>query len=346
MVRSTGIVKYFRPERRTAGTRWWVVGCAVGVVGLASSWVIAQQRQVNSKPRVAHKKFDTGETRRIFFDDVFEVLVGSRPAQLDRPSPSTASAASGAPRASSSSVAGSSADPAGDRKWSALISAATIEDEIKAIKQLVDREVTNPSEFRGRGYRECRQHFSIAAMLFGIVHEYDGEVRWKRTAAAARDLFSRSAANAKVGSPQVFNEARQRKLDLEDIVGGSVIRGGREPAEENPWGSLVDRGPLMMRLETAFDRRIQEGTASASEARSGRERLIHEAELVALIAAILVQEGMPDGDDVTYREYADEMQRGAAELIRGVRENDYEAIRGSVGVIGQSCSNCHEYYRG
>jgi hypothetical protein len=330
------------------GTRviWATAVCAVLAASWVASWVAAQQNPRGTKPRVEHKKFESGETRRVFFDDVFEVLVGSRPRQLDRPVASSAPSAPGIPPGDSASRPPAELASTGDRGWPALITATTIEDEIKAIKQMVDRDVTNPSEFRGRGYRECRRHFSIAAMLFGIITEYDDQVRWKTTAAAARDVFSRSAANAKVGSTQVFNEARQRKVDLEDILNGSTITGSREQEAENDWGRIVDRGPLMMRLEMAFDGQLQPLTATASEARSHRDRLIHEAEMTAAMAVVLVGAGMPDSDDSTYEEFAGDLKQGAIDLVKGVKENDYEEIRRSVGVIGQSCSNCHEYYRG
>ena len=314
--------------------------------GVLVGWVAAQQRPSASKPRVEHKKFAPDDINRVFFQDVFEVLIGSRPPQLDRAPPP--SAATSAPPSPSLSGATASEQPGviASQDWPHVISAATIEDEMKAIKQLVDRDVTNPGEFRGRGYRECRRHFSIAAMLFGIIAEYDGDVRWKNTAAAARDVFARSAANAKVGSPQVFNEAKLRKLDLEDILNGTSLGGAREATAANQWGSIVDRGPLMMRLETAFDERLQPFTANPGEFENQRQRLLHEAEMIAAIASVLVSPELPDGGDSTYDEHAGEMRRGALEVVRAVKANSYEQARQGAALIGQSCSNCHEGYRG
>jgi hypothetical protein len=323
----------------------------IGTVAILTGWVGAQSSGP-AKPRVEHRAFDSRETSRIFFDDVFSVLVGSRPPQLDTPitrSAPEAVAESGVPsvpRASPLSIAPQGTSELASEGWDRLISAVTIENEIKAIKQLVDRDVTNPGEFRGRGYRECRRHFSIAAMLFGVITEYEGEVRWKNTASAARDVFARAAANAKVGSVQVYNEARMRKEDLDEILNGGTIPGLRDTPADVTWGSLLDRGPLMMRLETAFEERIQPQTSSVQEASNHHESLIHEAELMAAMATVLVGEGMIDGDDSTYAEYAEEMRQGARELIGGIREDDFERVRQSVGRIGQSCSNCHESYRG
>lgn len=321
------------------------------LLSLAGWHAVDAQSNRPPKPRVEPRSFDPQETNRVFFPDVFSVLIGSRPAQLapsQTPTAPSAPAGAIASRPESPPAPGSPATDVSSSGsgWEELISATTIEDEIKAIKQSVDRDVTNPGEFRGRGYRECRQHFSIAAMLFGIITEYDGEVRWKNTATAARDVFARSAANAKVGSVQVYNEARLRKDDLDEILNGGTIAGPRESSTDVTWGSLLDRSPLMMRLETAWDGQIQPLTANASEMASHRDKLIHEAELMAAMAQILVGEGMVDGDDSTYAEYADEMRDGARQIIQGARANDYDRVREGVGTIRQSCSNCHESYRG
>src|SRR5205823_10891788 len=106
--------------------------------------------------------------------------------------------------------------------WSGLISAATIEDAIKSLKQQVDKEVTTLSDFKGKGHKLARRDYSLLAMLFGIAAEYEGDVRWKKDAAVARDAFARSAANFKVATDQAFNEAKARKEELTELVSGSA----------------------------------------------------------------------------------------------------------------------------
>ena len=57
--------------------------------------------------------------------------------------------------------------------WSRVISAATLEDEIKLLKLNVDKTVTTPSSFAGRGHKPARLDFSLLAMLFAIVDQFD-----------------------------------------------------------------------------------------------------------------------------------------------------------------------------
>lgn len=306
------------------------------------SFAVAQTPK-RKAPRAKPKKFSRDEVARVFFEDVSEVLVGQRP-NLETAAADVASAPDAS--AGEASSASGSSTPSSGSGWSQHISATTIEDEIKLLKRLVDQDVSTPGEFKGRGYSECRRHFTIAAMLFGIIHEYDGDVRWKSNAAVARDLFARTAANAKVGTTQVFNEAKLRKTDLGDLINGSQLVAAKEASAENDWPNIADRGPLMQRLEMALDGGVKKFVSSESEFKSNKDKLIHEAELIAAIGAVLTKGGMEDGDDDTYAEYAQQMQSAARDVVKGAKDGEYDFSRKAAGAIDQACSVCHESYRG
>src|SRR5262249_46646232 len=92
---------------------------------------------------------------------------------------------------------GTTEDAGAGSGWAAVISGTALEDEVKAQKLMADANVTTPSDFAGNGYKNARRDFMVAAMVFGIIAEYDGDVRWKKEAPTERDLFARTAANAK-----------------------------------------------------------------------------------------------------------------------------------------------------
>src|SRR5690606_11712664 len=126
-----------------------------------------------------------------------------------------------------------------------IVSATTVEDMVKGHKLQVDQNVTTPTDFAGKGYKVASRDFSILAMLFAIAGEYDCDVRWKKDAPAARDVFARTAANAKVGTPQVYQEAKLRKEELADLLNGSSPYGGKESEVAAPWKDVCGRSPLM-----------------------------------------------------------------------------------------------------
>ena len=71
----------------------------------------------------------------------------------------------------------------------------------------------------------------------------------------------------------------------------------------------------------------------------------HEAEIVAAIAEVLIQDGMLDGDDEDYAAFCKQLLNAAAEVAAAVRLSDSEQARQAVGRVTKSCSDCHEIYR-
>jgi hypothetical protein len=226
--------------------------------------------------------------------------------------------------------------------WAKLISAGTIEDEIKAIKLEVDRNVTTPSEFAGRGHKAIRREFSILAMLFAVIAEYEGDVRFKKDAATARDLFSRTANNTKAGgNSNVFSEAKLRKTDLDDLLSGSSPQG--QPASEAPeWGTIIDRSPLMQRLEAIYQEKVAKSMASKDEFGKHHEEILHHAELIAVMATVLTKSGMSDAEDETYAGFANSMKSAATEIVDSVKLNNYDQARAAAGKIDKACSQCQD----
>lgn len=273
----------------------------------------------------------------VFFGNALvEALQGKRPANL-------LSSSSGRPSAQTTSPDKTKPAAAG-YAWSRLISAPTLEDEVKKIKFAVDPGITTPGRYQSGGFKEGRQNFSMLALLFAIIAEYDGEVRWKNQAAAARDSFARAGFNSKVGTIQAYNEAKLRKIDLNDLVNGASS--SNQPSRDRPgWDQVCDRPLMMQRIEQAHHESIVEGTASKVEFQKQSENLIHEAELVAAIAYVIRQEGFEYWDDEDYSNYCQTLEANALEVIQAVKLDNYPAARKAAGEISKVCSQCHEGYR-
>lgn len=320
-----------------------LVASIVVLVSAAPFWAIGQSKGNRPQPRAELPKYKPSDIKGVFFDDIFDgkTLVGERPANL------AAAPAGGGGKASSggSAPAAVAGGGGGGGAWAKLIDANIIEDEIKATKQLVDMTVTTPTDFAGKGYKEARRNFTVVAMLFGVITEYDGDVRWKSDAPAARDQFARTAANAKVGTQQVYNEAKLRKQDLEDILGGGGLANKTAAEGKVTWNQICDRSPLMQRLEQAIEPRIQQWTANKTEFNSKKAEILHEAQVVAVIGQVMLQEGMPDADGDEYKVFCDALRKGAMDVVDAVKLGDDEKARQAVGAINKSCTDCHENYR-
>ncbi len=315
---------------------------AAGLWTLSVASSSAQGPSDRHYPRVRPPDFDSSESSGIFFKDLFsEALQGDRPATIGSPSgtlPGTAKVPSPSTPASPAPAGGSAGG------WSRLIAASSLEDEIKAIKLKVDQAVSTPNQFRGRDYKSCRLYFTELAMLFGIIEEYDGDVRWKDSSPALRQAFARAAANCKTGSDQAFSEAKLRKLDLQDAVGGGAVNLPEARPREN-WEGVCDRSPLMQRLEAALQEQLRSKTANQADFQANQEDLYREAQLVSAIGRVLKQEGMMDAGDEEYDGFCDAMTGAAQSLAEAIKASSYEKAASAVGQISQACSSCHEMYR-
>ena len=314
-------------------SRWTLAVILAGIVAIVPTWSLAQRG--SKAKRVAPPKFAPSDGSEYFFSDVFSTLQGPRPDLQKGP----------AAKAGAAGTAGTDGGNAAVAGWAAAISSETIENEIKSVKTSLDTNVTTPTKFRSGDYRLCRTDFTVTAMLFGIIHEYDGDVRFAEGASGLRDLLARAARNCSTGSPQTYAEAKLRKTDLQDLVGGAKFQG--QPGDPDAtWDKICDRSPLMQRLELAFEKRLQPALASAASFKDNKDMLIHEAELVAAMSMVLMKEGMADGDADDYKEFCEEMKKGAGDIVSGAKQGNYEAARNGAGAITKSCSVCHENYRG
>ena len=306
----------------------------IGVLSLivaAAPLVLADQR------RAEPPTFDASDTRGVFFENLSEAFRGERPTVRSLRREAEAVAA----RADDEPAGEQPAD--GAPQWSELVSPVALEDEIKRLRLEFDKTVTTPGEFNSGGYLDARVDLSALAMLFAVIHDYRGDVRWKEDAAAARDLLARTAFNSKAGSTQVYNEARLRKTDLQTLVSGGGLS-GRAGEPENDWATILDRSPLMTYVEEQLFT-LEDYSRNAEEIEAEADTLARAAGVVAVVGEVLAQDGMVQADDPDYVELSSQMTRAAQQLQAALERGDAETVQRSVGEISQSCTECHQQYR-
>ena len=321
--------------------RHWVrfVIAASLILGVASSALFAQRQR---KPQRAQPpKFTGQEFAGTFFEDLSSVLQGPRPTAKSPPTVAKSDSANASPTASANNRSGSP-DSAASDAWSKLISAATIEDTVKNSKLRLDELVASSTKFAG-GYVDARREFSLQALMFAVIEQYPGEVRWKRSAAVARESLSKMAANAKVSSPQAFKEAKQRVLDLGDLLNGSNLESSA--TTDLDWGNVIDRVPLMQLLEWALQENINGYVSSKESFEEHKEELQRFAELVATLGKAAIMDGMPDASDADYRALGEQMIQQAGQIMLAVQTDDPDLARQAAGQVGQTCTKCHDGFR-
>lgn len=310
---------------------WLRRSLALMVVLLGLTTAVLAQQNKPPKRSLPPEKFDK-QTEEVFAGTAQDRLSGPRPSLQ----PATEQA-NGLPTETPEG-------PEAGFAWSKLISAETIEDEIKSHRADLTQGVRNVRAFRSGGNREARLRFSVIAAMFGIAAEYDGQVRWKKQALAARDAFALAGRNSKAADDNTYKESRRRSEDLDELIrGGSVeFQKADEPLK---WDRVAERPPLMQRLEMAFESRLRPWTANAGEFRRHQQEVVHEVELMAALARVLQQEAYEYVDDEDYLAYCRELQEHAIAARTAAREQNLDLLQTELGEIAKSCSTCHEDYR-
>lgn len=300
--------------------------------------------EAQRKPeRVEAPKFTSGQLNSVFFPDAASQLKGQRPTSQVATKPAVGktpvASTDGLSTGAVSTGAVSDGDP---MAWHNLISPTALEDLIKGSKLRLDKTITTPAAFAGGGFAVARKEFSMQALLFAIIESYPGEVRWKSSAPLARELLSRVAANTKVGSVQVHDEAKKRLLDLGDLTNGTQLS-GKANSEVN-WSQLIDHAPTMQLLEWAQKENILPDVADPEVFAKNKDKLQHYAELVAVLGKVLTIEEMPYAEEKEYVDFAKAMIEQAQQVRLAVRTDNADLARQSAAKLGQCCSNCHSSY--
>ena len=302
------------------------------------------QESKKSKPQRALPPRFSKQEKETFSKDAREKLVGERPALgpgVAKKKPQIAAGGGSPSNTSNSETASGSAG----FSWSKLITPEALEDEIKAHKALVDESVGTPGPFKGGSNREARTQFSTLAVIFAIIAEYDGRVRWQDDAPAIRELFAQAGFSCKVGTDQSYQQSKLRKQDLSDLIGGGTLADLKEADKVAQWDKVSNRPPLMKRMEVSFDKRLKPWLSSKDSFQENNEKILHEAQILAAISEVIQREGFEYWDDETYLEYAKAMRDAALGIVDGVKNNNYDTANSSAGVITKACSECHEGYR-
>jgi hypothetical protein len=267
-----------------------------------------------------------------FFPDAF--------AELDGPRPDFSPVPPSAHNTDRSDAPGNASGTAGS--WSSFISGDTLVDEIKTTKMEIDKIVAKKRNFTGGGYIEARDGFSSIAAAFGVIAAYDGDVRWKDNAARARDRFAAAAFECNQGNDKTFTVATQALEDLQKLISGSRLVGPMVKQVE--WQRIAARPPLMARLSRA-EKTLAEVSASDAAFAKEPERLLHAAEMVAMIGEFIQQPNFEDFDDDTYRGYAATMRDAAVQAATATRTGDFAAAQSAISALRKSCDTCHGDYR-
>ena len=319
-------------------------GCLLAAVFVAlPAFVIAQAPIGKGPVRARPPKFTKGVID-LFSADARDSLQGDRPNfQSGSGTPVTGDPTKKPPGSGGDS--GSPAVPAGAIPWSKLVSADAIEGEIKAYKLQLGDDAKTPGAFKSGGIKKVRRAFSMYAALFAIIAEYDGDVKWKSQAVAARELLARCAFNCKAATDGQFQETKRALEDLETLIGGGSLPAPAGAEAKNDWPKIAERRMLMQRMEGLHQTDLAAWTANADDFKKNADKIDKAAQLVAALAEISTKQGYENWNDAKFVELAKVLQKASLEVSEAAKSKDFDAARKAVSAGTKSCAACHTDYR-
>jgi hypothetical protein len=125
-----------------------------------------------------------------------------------------------------------------------------LEYEIKQILIALQNDITTSQEFARGGYKRSHRNFAELAVLFGVVNQYDKDVRWKKRAASLARLYHQSAQDCRTSTTETLTKAKiGRDISVDLVRGNDVQIPDSLNGPIDDWGGITDRASLMKRIE-------------------------------------------------------------------------------------------------
>lgn len=300
------------------------------VAGAAATLWAADNR------RAPPPKFDKTVVGDIFFADARKHLGPGGPPVPGQPVPTGGPQAPNGPNAPMSPTE----KHLDGNAWSAIVSAETLESEIKAQPGQIDAAMKSTNQ-----QKAARLVMTYLAALYGVVYRYDKDVRWKDDSQALRDNFARAGNNLKAWTDSQKKQVAKLKTDLTDLIGGNKPQLSTGLDGEAPWLEIADRPPLMHRLEQGQSERLNVWCKDADSVKRHAAGIVQEAEVVAMIARIIQDKSYEYGDDETYLGFAKTLEKQATAAAAAAKSGDGNAASSAVAQMQKACDDCHGGYR-
>ena len=241
-----------------------------------------------------------------------------------------------------SATAASGVSGDGD-SWGSFISLATLEEEIKSIRNFMNENVQSVGTFNSSMLMIPPKAAALGA-LAGVAMEYPEAVSWKDDAKYVRDLAKQ------INSAPLQRGAKDQKRVQElyeaisDTLNRSKPAGLKEPPETDSFAEVSEMRLLMMRMEEAEKKmKTEAGTEGAMG--SKKDMILHEASMLSMMAKIVSTPGYGYGDDAKFTGYAKDIMTASQEIKTSAEAGNFAAYEGALTKVATTCSNCHSDYK-
>jgi hypothetical protein len=222
------------------------------------------------------------------------------------------------------------------------------------LEQEIDRSIdliaTELRVQRNADRRKLRDLSSAVAICFGVIARYDRPAKFQPEAVRLRDAFA-SCAAAIEPNEEVSIETWHLLSALVQLWKGAAINLPASEKAHGPFG--VSEIPFMMRRiqtcirpENLARRGLEYWTATADKFQAGRAAVIHEAEMLAMLARVLRDaDAFEFANDETFATFAKELETAAVGIVNAGQSGNHATALSSMAQLRKACATCHASFR-
>lgn len=229
--------------------------------------------------------------------------------------------------------------PARSGDWASLISGEDLADEVKAVKASLGDKLQSIGKYNGN-YKDVKYDAATLAVLATIAIEHPDAPGWKPLARYVRDVSAEIARSAVGLGEKSYKPARAAWDKLDALLAGSKPPGLEETTDTRPISEVVKRGPLMYRMERAFNwMKLTVNTEAAFKKEGAKVR--HEGAVLAALARAIADKGYSDADIDEYGAYSRQLSQSGLEVIEAAKDGSFRAYTQALDKGGKACAECH-----
>lgn len=228
-------------------------------------------------------------------------------------------------------------------KWDEMIPMEILDAEIKSIRNFLTPTLQTVGAYN-REYKQIPMQGMTMAALAQIALAHPEEALWKDKAAALRDISYNLANSAESPGRASFDASTLQFENVLQIFNGSTPDLEEEPDPALAFSDKADRGPLMRRMDAAFDF-LSSNTSTPSALMDVKEKAMHETVILSTLMQVSSDESYLYADEEDYQGHVTEMMAVLAQMRNAIEDNKHDSFREGVGILNKKCTECHGDYK-
>ncbi|MBD3675527.1 MAG: cytochrome c [Planctomycetaceae bacterium] len=227
--------------------------------------------------------------------------------------------------------------------WEELIPMEELDNEIKSIRNFLTPTLQTVGAYN-REYKKIPMQGNTMAALAQIALNHPGEALWKDQAAALRDISYNLANSADAPGRAGYDAASLQFENLLQIFNGSEPTLEEEPDPNLDFSEKADRGPLMRRMEEAFNW-LSSNTPTPSAFVDVKEKAKHETIVLGALTKVTGDKSYLFADEPDYQGHVKDMMAAITQMRKAIDDEDHDSFREGVSTLTKKCAECHTDYR-